>query len=439
MIRRLRIRITAVITAVMTVLVICVVGGIFLFMNISENRETDTAIDIAMDIDKMPDLADDAKHEPPKDSGEAPADGGNGGIMFDSRFSIAPHGEKNFFRNWIAVETDSDGEITSVSYSSRFSQPEDESNLYSAVKEIAGTNTRGYVSFDGVSYRYCSRQTDSGSKVVLMDRSSQLATMRRLIVTVSVIGAAAVVVVFVISIFLSAWVAKPIAEAWRKEKEFFADASHELKTPLTVIGANVDVITSNPDSKVAEQERWFGYIKSETEKMSKLITQMLYLAREDSREDPLQMTEFNFSEVTEGACLTFEALAFENNKLLETDICPDIYVVGDKERICRLVNILLDNAVKHSEENGRITVKLEKIKNKLCLTVSNTGAQIPKEELDRLFDRFYRTDKSRNGDTGGFGLGLAIAHKIAEQHGGTLSAESDSSGITSFVFRLRVL
>ena len=181
------------------------------------------------------------------------------------------------------------------------------------------------------------------------------------------------------------------------------------------------------------------YIKSETEKMSKLITQMLYLAREDSREDPLQMTEFNFSEVTEGACLTFEALAFENNKLLETDICPDIYVVGDKERICRLMNILLDNAVKHSEENGRITVKLEKIKNKLCLTVSNTGAQIPKEELDRLFDRFYRTDKSRNGDTGGFGLGLAIAHKIAEQHGGTLSAESDSSGITSFVFRLRIL
>ena len=210
-------------------------------------------------------------------------------------------------------------------------------------------------------------------------------------------------------------------------REFTSNVSHELKTPLAVISANLDVITSNPDETVAEQGKWFGYIRSEADKMSRLINEMLYIAREERTDSKTVMTELDLSEAAEGACLAMEAVAFEKGKTLITDIEPNVTVKGDKESLTRTINILIDNAVSHSSEHSEITVRLKKSRGKAKLTVENQGKPIPKEDLQRIFDRYYRTDASRSRDTGGFGLGLAIAKTVAEKHGGSITAESDEN------------
>ena len=166
--------------------------------------------------------------------------------------------------------------------------------------------------------------------------------------------------------------------------------------------------------------------------MSKLVSSMLYLAREDKDdEEKIVMTEFCMSDVVEGSCLSFEALAFENGKLIESRIDPDIYCCGDKERIAQLTHILIDNAVNHSAENGKITVALHKYKNKVKLTVENNSEPIPEKDLPHIFDRYFRSDKSHSS-SGGFGLGLAIAKSIVDKHNGSITASSSPDGITVF-------
>ena len=163
---------------------------------------------------------------------------------------------------------------------------------------------------------------------------------------------------------------------------------------------------------------------------------MLYIARDDRDEDKINAVDLSLSDAAEGACLVFEALIFERGKTLVTDIEENVRIKGDKERISQLIHILIDNAVNHSEDGSEIKVTLRSHKNKACLSVSNTGELISKEDLPHLFDRFYRTDKSRSSDTGGFGLGLAIARSIAEKHGGTISVTcsdlGDRRGFTTF-------
>ncbi|MBR5089820.1 MAG: HAMP domain-containing histidine kinase [Ruminiclostridium sp.] len=171
--------------------------------------------------------------------------------------------------------------------------------------------------------------------------------------------------------------------------------------------------------------------------MSKLINQMLYLSKDDREETKLLMSEFNASEAIEGVCLATEALAFENGHTLVTEIEPDISCKGDREMIERLANILIDNAVRHSVGGEEVKVELHRKKNRNILTVSNRGEYIPQEELSHLFDRFYRTDKSRTSATGGFGLGLSIARAIADKHNGTLTAASSPDGLTTFTFTWR--
>ena len=271
------------------------------------------------------------------------------------------------------------------------------------------------------------RDKDSGKVIVLLDRTNEVSTMTRLLVILAGIFALSLVVLFLLSVLLSKWAVTPIEDAWNRQRVFFSNASHELKTPLAVISANLDVITSNPDETVAEQGKWFGYIRSEANKMSRLINEMLYIAREERTDSKTVMAELDLSEAAEGACLAMEAVAFEKGKTLITDIEPNVTVKGDKESLTRTINILIDNAVSHSSEHSEITVRLKKSRGKAKLTVENQGKPIPKEDLQRIFDRYYRTDASRSRDTGGFGLGLAIAKTVAEKHGGSITAESDES------------
>ena len=429
MIKKLRIRITLVIMIGLTILITAVVSEIYIFMQRSEAIETDEAVNSALfavssdDPDKRdkdmkpqpPDLSDPSKRTDP-------------GVTRD-------RGKNKSSRSWISVLISSDGNSVEVTYSSPFSKPDSEDEISEAAGSIAAQDTGdGYIKLSGVSYRYFVKKTGDRTRVIFIDRTNQIETMQRLLFILIAVGIGALIVLFPVSVVVSGWIAKPISKAWSDQKEFFANASHELKTPLTVISANIDVITSEPDRTVAEQEKWFEYIKSETVKMSKLINQMLYLSKDDREEIGMLMSDVNVSEAFEGVCLSIEALAFEKGHAIKTDIEPDIIARGDKEMLIRLANILIDNAISHSVGDGDITVGFHRKKGKNILVVSNTGEYIPPEELSRLFDRFYRTDKSRTSSTGGFGLGLSIAKAIADKHKGTLTAASSPDGLTTFTF-----
>lgn len=432
MIKKLRIRITAVIMAGLTLLIAAVIIGIYIFMQRSETEETDKVVDSALgavlreDTDRP---VDDKKQEPPEASDAAKRDPtaspGSGRMPVKRQSS----------RNWISVLLSSEGSVKEIAYSSSYNKPDNEDEIGEAAENIAAQNSEnGYIRLSGVSYRYFIKQSGGRTRVIFIDRTNQIGTMQRLFIVMIAVGIGSLILLFPLSVMISGWIVTPISRAWSSQKEFFANASHELKTPLTVISANIDVITSEPEKTVAEQDKWFGYIRSETAKMSKLVNQMLYLSKDDREETELLMSEFNVSEAIEGVCLAAEALAFENGHPVVTEIEPDIYCKGDKEMTERLANILIDNAIRHSVGSEDVKVELHRRKNRNILTVTNKGEYIPPEELSRLFERFYRTDKSRTSSTGGFGLGLSIAKTIAEKHKGTLTAASAPNGLTSFTF-----
>ena len=313
-----------------------------------------------------------------------------------------------------------DGEPTAIFFSQQRMNGDDREQRRENMEQTARLiiergNDEGKITAYGIRYKYKLR----GGDLVLLDITGSEQTLWRLLMILMIIFAVSLCVFFVLSIFLAKWITVPIEEAWKSRNDFFSDASHELKTPLAVISANLDVMRGTNDP--AEKEKYTGIIRDETEKMSGLISQMLYLSREEYKSETM-ISEVDLSEETEAACLSLEALAFERGRVLNTDIEPDIKVRGDSASLSRVIHILADNAICHSPENSEIEISLKKHKNKAVLTVANRG-EMTEEELSHIFDRFYRTDRSRTRATGGFGLGLAIAQAIAERHKGTVSAE----------------
>lgn len=228
----------------------------------------------------------------------------------------------------------------------------------------------------------------------------------------------------------------PVKEAFEKQKQFIADASHELKTPLTIINTNADVLLSNSDDTIHNQSKWLHYIKSETERMTSLTNDLLYLTEMDDSRSRMIYSKFNLSDVVENIILTMEAVIFEKHISLEYDIEPDLTVLGNSEQIKQVIMILLDNAVKYSNPKGSVTLSLKKQHNDMVLAVTNTGEGIAPEHLASIFDRFYRTNASRARKQGGYGLGLAIAKSIIEQHKGKIYAKSFVGESTTFYVHL---
>ena len=280
--------------------------------------------------------------------------------------------------------------------------------------------------------RYMRQDYGLYQRIAFVDMSMEQATLQELMGSYLQIGLAALILLLGVSILLARWATRPVARAWRQQRQFLSDASHELKTPLTVILSNAELLEG---AGLAEKPaRWSGNIHTEAEQMRTLVEQMLTLARADNGVRPAAMEPLNLSDVATDCVLAFEPVAFEAGKPLEERITADITVVGDADRLRRLISILLDNAVKYGAEGGHITLTLEKTDRQARLTVSNPGDPIPPEHLAHLFERFYRADASR-GEKSGFGLGLAIADTIAWEHKGALKAESDAAS-TRFTFTM---
>lgn len=236
---------------------------------------------------------------------------------------------------------------------------------------------------------------------------------------------------FVISLVLARWAVRPVEEAWDKQQQFIADASHELKTPLTVIRANNSILLSMPDSTIEEQQQWIDSTETEAQIMQDLVNDMLYLAKADSSKVPLEYSTVNMSDIVNAQLLQFESVAFEKGVEIESQVAEALMVDGDASRLQRLVGTLMDNACKYVDDKGSIKVRLSKTGSSCHLAVNNTGPVIPAEDLPHLFDRFYRSDKARTR-TGGYGLGLAIAKSIVDDHKGTLKVSSTEREGTTF-------
>ncbi|MCI8573122.1 MAG: HAMP domain-containing histidine kinase [Oscillibacter sp.] len=260
-------------------------------------------------------------------------------------------------------------------------------------------------------------------KVAFVDMSMEEAMLQKMMKAYLKIAAAAFTLLLGVSVLLAWWTTRPVERAWRQQRQFLSDASHELKTPLTVILSNAELLEAA--SLDARPARWADNIVSEAKQMKSLVEEMLTLARADNMTQNLQLSEVSLSDVVADCALAFEPVAYEAGKPLSYTIAENIAVQGDQDRLRRLTAILLDNAVKYGAPGGEITVRLQKTDRQARLTVSNPGPPIPLEQLRRLFERFYRADASR-GEQSGFGLGLPIAAAIASEHKGSLRAESDA-------------
>ena len=280
--------------------------------------------------------------------------------------------------------------------------------------------------------RYLRQYNGLFLKVAFVDTSMEQAMLRETMTSYLQIGLAALLLLLGVSILLSCWATRPVARAWQQQRQFLSDASHELKTPLTVILSNAELLKSTPLEQ--RPSRWADNILSEAAQMKKLVEKMLTLARADNMAHTAVMAEASLSEVAMDCALAFEPVAFEAGKPLEYTIAPDVTVVGDLDKLRQAVSALLDNAIKYGRTGGSITMTLQRTDRQARLTVSNPGDPIPPEQLKRLFERFYRADASR-GEQSGFGLGLPIAAAIASEHRGTLKAESDTVS-TRFILTL---
>ncbi len=340
-------------------------------------------------------------------------------------------------RNSIYVKLRDDNVIENIS--AQFAGQGDPALVSRAVQDILKRGDReGTIRVDDVRYRYRMTPEDASHtySIVLLDRSIELSTLSRLLFIFIIIGGVSLLLLFGISILLANWTIKPVELAWNKQKQFVADASHELKTPLAVISANTDVILANPEGTVREQAKWLSYIKDETTRMTKLVGNLLFIAKSDSKQALPTMRSFDLSDLVASVVLVFEPMIYEQEKTLDAQMQAKVSYVGDQDRIKQLLTILLDNAVVHSAEHAHITVSLtQDCQQKIRLAVSNTANDIPADQLNKLFDRFYRLDESRAKNTGGSGLGLNIAQTIVHCHGGTIVAYSEN-GVVSFVATL---
>lgn len=292
---------------------------------------------------------------------------------------------------------------------------------------------------EGVLSRYHLRylRQDNGMylKIAFVDMSMEMRMLRSVLRPYALIALGALVLLLAISCLLSYWAVRPVERAWQQQRQFLSDASHELKTPLTVILSNAELLESAPlEDRPA---RWADNIHSEAQQMKSLVEEMLTLARADNMTRQPILSAVSLSDLAADCALAFEAVAFEAGKTLEYDITQNLVVSGDQEKLRQLISILLDNAIKYGAEGGVIRLSLQKADRQARLQVSNPGKPIPPQQLPHLFERFYRADVSR-GEKAGFGLGLAIAKTIADQHHAALRAESDADS-TRFFFQINLL
>lgn len=383
------------------------------------------------------DPSKDPSKEPPKDDPNEPTDNPNGenastnGNAATNKPSPGDrlHSPEAPFetRYFTVILNDSGTEIELVDTENIAAIDEDTAKSY-AENLLEKAKTEGKISV----YRYKLVNFTNGRKAyVFLDCSRDLSTFKDFLQASVLISVAGLVVVFVLIIVLSGAVMKPIAESYKKQKRFITDASHELKTPLTVIGASCDVLEFD-----SGENEWTKTIKEQVKELTSLTNKLVFLSKIDEEDKKLGFSEFSLSEVCEEKLKGYFVLAKAENKELTAEITPDLSLNGDMGMIKELISLLMDNAIKYSDENGKIYFSLKKVGKYKKITVENTTENLPDGDLDLLFERFYRPDSSRNSATGGHGIGLSVVKAIAELHKGNVTATKKDGNVISFCVTL---
>lgn len=336
---------------------------------------------------------------------------------YGSKFEfITP--ETPFSTRHFTVFFDKKGDVVRTNTESIYSITNDMAVEY-AERVIEDGDERGWIS----NYRYKVFSTEIGIGVVFVDGSMSRSSMMQSMTIAGLVLLGCAALVLILIFILSKKAVKPIADSYEKQKQFVTDANHELKTPLTLILANLDIA----ESELGKNE-WLDDIRSEGNRMTELVNQLMALSRMDEEGRALTMTDIALGELVANTVFEFEPLARDRRKSLSSSVTREITYFGDEALLRRLVGILMDNAIKYCDNGGEINVTLHRGR-RILLTVENTYEAVDEIDLQRLFDRFYRADKSRKF-TGGYGIGLSMAKAIVERHKGEISAyKKDSTHI----------
>lgn len=313
----------------------------------------------------------------------------------------------------------------------------DDESLNYAVNSAMNSNKNSGVIND-LSLRFIKKTQNYSVKLAFMDISREISSKASLLLVFVFTGLLAFAAILVISLVLSSMALKPVAEAWTSQKQFIADASHELKTPLAVLIANMDILENNENETVKSQQKWIKGSKSVAFQMKNLIEEMLFLAKSDAGKIETSVERVNVSDTLISKILSMEAIAYEKKVTMDYENVQDeLYAKLDEKQLAQLFAILIDNACKYSKENTVIKFALKKEQEKIKFAINNYGEVMSKGDIKNIFERFYRIEKSRNKEQGGYGLGLAIALKIADANKIRIWVQSNEQNGTTFYLSMQ--
>ena len=322
--------------------------------------------------------------------------------------------EANYMTRFFVVRVSSDGSVVETSRDYIASVDESKAAEF-ADMAMKRRSDRGYIR----EYRFHKIQTSDGeTAIIFLNASREKLYMRTLLILTLAVSFLSLVIVFILVTVLSGRAIRPIASNIKQQKQFITDASHELKTPLTSISTSLDVLSMEHG-----EDEWIDNIRKQTGRMSKLVSELVTLSRLDEDQPIPDKEQFSLSNAAWEIAEVYKPQAKAKEKTFDTEIADDILLTGDKAAIQQMLSVLLDNAIRYSDEKGTIRFAINKKKNRARIEVFNTCFYEIPPDTDRLFDRFYRPDSSRSTETGGTGVGLAIAKAVALSHGGSIEAK----------------
>lgn len=326
--------------------------------------------------------------------------------------------------NSFTIITDSSNNILEL-YSRNYQiSNETSQNLIDSIND----KSEGILISQNLAYKKDTK--DEGYIYAFVDISIAKENLISMLMTAILIAIGSILAFLILTILLANWSLRPVAISWQQQKQFLADASHELKTPLTVILANTDLaLTKKQDESKLKQS--LQSIQSESMRMKKLVEDLLLLAKNDAQKENTLNTICNISDISLSCVLSFETLAFEKGVILESDIEDNLLALGNENQFKQLISIFLDNATKYTPSNKKINFTLKKKDNQIQITIYNEGSYIDKENIKHIFDRFYRCDPARQYQ-GGYGLGLSIASQIASNLKIKIDVNSEQKKGTTF-------
>lgn len=323
--------------------------------------------------------------------------------------------ELQYESRYFTVRINSSGNVTSVD-TGRIAAIDTDSAKEYAQALCHSSRARGFVD----NYRYIRTEDCGDTLMIFLDCRNNLSSFRSFLFYSIIVSLAGMIAVGVLVVLLSRMVMKPVQESYDKQKSFITDAGHEIKTPLTIIDADATIL----EMECGENNEWIQDIRAQVRRLTALTKDLIYLSRMEEQENQVQMIDFPLSDVLTETAQSFQSLAKVQEKTFTVEIEPMMNFCGDEKAITQLVSILLDNALKYSDEHGTISFKAYTKGKNVCMEVCNTAESVDTQNLGRLFDRFYRADKSRNSQTGGYGIGLSIAKAVTEAHKGRIAATS---------------